>query len=208
MKNQPEVLIIGGGVIGVCTAYYLAEHGRDVTLLEMGEICSGCSYGNAGLIAYGHAIPLAAPGVISQSLRWLLRPDGPFYIKPRIDPALIRWLWLFRAACSETFMLKTIPVILDLGQASKTLFETLHTSEEMDFSYSYDGRLYIFNSETGFEEGIAAAKLLGKLGLETRVIDRQDVRDLQPGADASQLVGNRLRQSRTRHGWAWALFSL
>ena len=182
MKNQPDVLIIGGGVIGVCTAYYLAELGREVTLLEMSEICSGSSYGNAGLIAYGHAIPIASPGVISQGLRWLLRPDGPFYIKPRFDPALLHWLWLFRAACSEAFMLKTIPVILDLGQASKKLFETLHTSEEMDFSYRYDGRLYIFNSEAGFEEGIATAKVLGKLGFQTRVIDRQAVRHLVPCA--------------------------
>ena len=65
MKHRPEVLIIGGGVIGVCAAYFLTEHGHEVTLLERKDICSGCSYGNAGLTEYSHAVPIAEPGVVS-----------------------------------------------------------------------------------------------------------------------------------------------
>ncbi len=92
MSNQVDILIIGGGVIGVCAAYYLTEQGRSVTLVEKSDICAGSSYGNAGLVASEHAIPLAAPGVISQGLRWMLNPDSPFYIKPRLDFDLFRWL--------------------------------------------------------------------------------------------------------------------
>ena len=80
-----DVLIIGGGAIGVCAVYYLHRSGKRVTLLDKGEIGNGCSYGNAGLLCPSHSVPLAAPGVLGQGLRWLLRADSPFYIKPRLD---------------------------------------------------------------------------------------------------------------------------
>ena len=72
MTEKSDVLVIGGGVIGVCSAYYLAKRGCAVTLVERGEICSGSSYGNSGLVVPSHSVPLAAPGVLSQGLRWLL----------------------------------------------------------------------------------------------------------------------------------------
>ena len=69
MSRQEDIFIIGGGVIGVCTAYYLAMQGRPVTFIEKDSICFGSSFGNAGLIANGYVIPLAAPGVLSQGLK-------------------------------------------------------------------------------------------------------------------------------------------
>lgn len=188
MKNRPEVLIIGGGVIGVCSAYFLTEHGHEVTLLERKDICSGCSYGNAGLTEYSHAIPIAEPGVLSQGLRWLWSADSPFFIKPRLDTTLFRWLRLFHAACNETRMRKSIPVILALGRASKELFEVLHSSEELEFGYRCEGRLSLFNSEAGLEKGIAAAKLLGEFGVQTHILDGNAVRKLEPNA-LSGIVG-------------------
>ena len=85
MSEDTEILIVGGGAIGVCSAYYLSAAGRDVALVDKGDICSGCSYGNGGLVVPSHSIPLSAPGVVSQSLKWMLNPESPFYIKPRLD---------------------------------------------------------------------------------------------------------------------------
>ena len=95
-----SVVVIGGGVIGVSSAYYLALDGWEVTLLEKGEICAGSSYGNAGLIVPSHLVPLAAPGVWWQGVKWMLNSESPFYIKPRASLELARWLWRFRAACT------------------------------------------------------------------------------------------------------------
>ena len=81
-----NVVVIGGGVIGVSAAYYLALDGWEVTLLEKGEICAGSSYGNAGLIVPSHLVPLAAPGVWWQGVKWMLNSESPFYIKPRAEP--------------------------------------------------------------------------------------------------------------------------
>lgn len=97
-SDQDEVLILGGGVIGLCSALYLLEAGRRVRVLERRHVGAGASHGNCGTLTPSHAPPLAAPGVIAKGLRWMLKPDAPLYIKPRIDPALWRWLLRFRRA--------------------------------------------------------------------------------------------------------------
>ena len=90
--HNTDVLVVGGGVIGVCSAYYLAKTGRSVTLIEQGDICSGSSYGNAGWVVPSHSFPLANTGAVMQALRWMFNPDSPFYIKPRLDLDLFKWL--------------------------------------------------------------------------------------------------------------------
>ena len=92
MDRRADVLVIGGGVIGVCAAYYLQQEGRRVILLEKDDICSGSSYGNAGWLVPSHSVPLARPGAILNGLRWMLRPESPFYVKPRPSLELIAWL--------------------------------------------------------------------------------------------------------------------
>jgi D-amino-acid dehydrogenase len=91
----------------VCSAYFLAQHGARVTLIEKDEIASGCSYGNGGLIAPSHAVPLASPGALGDGLRWLFDSESPFYIKPRMDAELIRWLARFAWASREGQMLRS-----------------------------------------------------------------------------------------------------
>ncbi len=178
--RQPEVLIVGGGVIGVCSAYFLARSGCTVTLLERGDICSGSSHGNAGITAYGHVVPLAAPGVLVQGLRWMLRPYSPFHIKPRLDPDLIHWLWCFRAACSESRMRSTIPVLLALGQSSRRLFTQLHETENLHCGYQYKGRLNVFNSRAHFKSGRHEAEMLRAYGVETNVLSAAELQRMEP----------------------------
>lgn len=180
MSNQADILIIGGGVIGVCAAYYLAEQGQPVTLVEKSDLCAGSSYGNAGLVASDHAIPLAAPGVLSQGLRWLLDAGSPFYIKPRLDFDLLRWLWRFWAACRTEPMRRTILVLLDMKRASSHLFEQLTTGNDMEFGYEQKGRLFLFRTQAGFEKGLKEVRLLQEFGVTAQVLDADAVRQLEP----------------------------
>jgi D-amino-acid dehydrogenase len=180
MSNQEEILIIGGGVIGVCTAYYLARQDRSVTLIEKDDICAGSSYGNVGWIATGHATPMAAPGVLTQGLKWLLDAGSPFYIKPRFDVDLVRWLWLFQAACNEKQMHRIIPVLAALNQASSRLFAELALTEKLDFGYESQGMLHLFNSHHGFKKGVQEAALLQEFGITSVELDRDGVREIEP----------------------------
>jgi len=86
-----KVIVTGGGIIGLCSAYYLNKAGHDVTVIDKGKIAEGTSFGNAGYICPSHFIPLASPGIIAIGLKWMLSSSSPFYIKPRLDWDLIKW---------------------------------------------------------------------------------------------------------------------
>lgn len=180
MPERDDILIIGGGVIGVCAAYYLLEQGRSVRLIEKGSICSGSSYGNAGLVSSTHAIPLAAPGALSQGLRWMLDADGPFYIKPRLDLELIRWLWRFRGNCRTGPMRRTIPVLLALWKAGGHLHDELNRRHEMDFGYGHKGRLFLFKSQEGLDKEREYARLLEEFSVDSQILNSDDVHHMEP----------------------------
>ncbi|MBP8909066.1 MAG: FAD-dependent oxidoreductase, partial [Pseudoxanthomonas sp.] len=103
MSRSPvdEVLVLGGGAIGLATALALLEGGRGVRVIEAGTVGGATSHGNCGTITPSHAPPLAAPGVPLRALKWMFTPDAPLYLKPRWDPALWRWLAHFAARCNR-----------------------------------------------------------------------------------------------------------
>ena len=152
MGRGADVLVIGGGVIGVCAAYYLAQSGRSVTLVERDEICAGASYGNAGLLVPSHAVPLAAPGVVSKGIKWMFNSASPFYIKPRLDLNLLSWLWKFRGACTKGHVRRAAPLIRDLSLASLDLYDELAVLDGLEFGFRRKGLLALCNSNEGLDE--------------------------------------------------------
>ncbi|NHZ72578.1 MAG: FAD-dependent oxidoreductase [Aquificales bacterium] len=189
MNQQKDILVIGGGVIGVAVAYYLAVQGRSVTLIEKDEICAGSSHGNAGLIANGFAIPMAAPGVLRQGLKWLLDAESPFYIKPRLNVDLMRWLWQFRGACNEKQMRQSIAILLSLGGASFDLFDELLANEDIEFGYEHKGRLILFTNEAAFEKSIPDTVLLREYGVDSTLLDAAGVREIEPNVQPAVTHG-------------------
>src|SRR5690348_14760754 len=93
MRDDPDVLIVGGGVVGLFCAYRLRRGGSSVAVVERGPVGGpqSCSSGNTGFVGTHGAAPLAEPGVMAQGLRWLLNPESPLYIKPRLNGELLRW---------------------------------------------------------------------------------------------------------------------
>ena len=173
-------MVVGGGVIGVCAAYYLARAGASVMLVERGDIAAGSSYGNAGLIVPSHAIPLAAPGVLWRGLRWMADPESPFWIKPRLDPALLGWLWRFRRHCTEAHVRRALPVLRDLSRASLALYEELAALPGLDFGFRRDGVLMVFATRAGMEGGRHEAQQLEQAGIVAKVLDGAATRALEP----------------------------
>ena len=187
--QKTEILIIGGGAIGICCAHYLNEVGKDVLLVEKNDICSGSSYGNAGLIVPSHSIPLAAPGAITQGLKWMFKPQSPFYIKPRLDRNLIAWLWKFRSACNRRHVGQSIPVLHDLHSASLDLFCELATIEDLDFELEKRGRLELFNTQAGFDKSIENIQLLKQYGIENRILQKKDLNEFIEGIPTAAVGG-------------------
>ena len=180
MSPQQDVVIVGGGVIGVCSAYYLAQKGIGVTLIEKGEIASGCSYGNGGLIVPSHSVPLASPGALGNGLRWLFDSESPFYIKPRFDPELFAWLMRFALASRHRQMLRAVPVLRDLLFASRALYEELAGQAGFDFGFKAKGALLVYLSRENLEHEMAEARLLEKFEVPLRVVDQEQVHELEP----------------------------
>jgi D-amino-acid dehydrogenase len=179
-KQETDVLVIGAGAVGICCAWYLSQQGRQVTVVDQGGVCSGCSHGNAGLIVPSHCVPLAAPGVIAKALKWVLDPESPFYIQPRLSLDLLSWLWRFQAACSESRANAGMRVIRDLSVASLKLFEELAGLEGMNFGLEKRGLLSVFKTEEALEDGAKEASLLHEIGIETRVLSRAETHQMEP----------------------------
>src|SRR5207302_5276329 len=121
-----SVVIIGCGIIGLCTAYYALRRGHRVTLLERGAPDhDGCSLGNAGMVVPSHFMPLAAPGMVSLGLRMMFQPESPFTIRPRLSLDLLRWGWAFYRAANAGHVARSAPLLRDLGMASRREYEEL-----------------------------------------------------------------------------------
>ena len=188
MDSQHDAVIIGGGVIGVCSAYYLAQKGTRVTLIEKGEIASGCSYGNGGLIVPSHSIPLASPGALGSVLRWLLDSNSPFYIKPRFDMDLFHWLIRFALASRRGQMLRAIPAMRDLLFASRSLYDELAQHAGFDFGFEGKGSLSVYLSQEILKHEKEETRLFEELGIPFQFMDQNEVHQQEP-ALLPQVVG-------------------
>ena len=183
MAETRHILVIGGGAVGLCTAHYLKGTGCDVTIVERGVIGEGASLHNAGLIVPSHFIPLAAPGMVMLGLRWMLSPESPLYIKPRLDPDLLTWLWQFALASTSKRTERAILLLRDMSIASLALYEDLASVRGMEFEFRKNGLLMLFRTAHGREGALKSAEQAVRIGIEARVLDRSRLHDLEPAVD-------------------------
>ncbi len=179
----PDVLIIGGGVIGLAAAYALLKRGAAVTVVEQHDVGAGSSWGNAGWIVPSYSVPLASPHALGDGLRWMRDPTSPFYIRPRWEPALWAWLARFVWASRPAQMARGIPVLRDLGQASQSLLETWIAQEGWACGYQRRGVLTLYLTEEASRAGEAEARLLRQYGIAAEMLDRQAVLARVPQAE-------------------------
>lgn len=179
--SNPTAIVVGGGLIGSFTAYYLAEMGWSVTLLERDRMGSGASHGNCGYVCPSHAMPLSGPGVIAKTLPTLLQRDSALSIPPRWDPALWRWLWRFRSECSREKMMATAQGRAALLQQSKRLYEDLFANDVLDCEFKPRGLLTAYRSQHEFESFATTAELLkAEFGIETTRFDSESLVEFEP----------------------------
>lgn len=180
MTHTADILIIGGGVIGVCCAHSLHEAGAQVTLIEQGEIAAGSSYGNAGLYVPSHCVPLAAPGALAAGLKWMLDPESPFYVRPRLAPDLWEWIARFGLASREGPMRRGLAILRDLSLASGPLFGELAALEGLNFDYEQRGMMMVYKTRQALQHAAQEAALLHEFGLRAEVVEAARAHELEP----------------------------
>lgn len=183
------ITIIGGGVIGLCTAYYLRKEGFEVTVVDRHQLQDGCSFGNMGYISPSHFVPLATPGIIRQGLKWMLDASSPFYIRPRLDMDLLRWGLLFWKSANKKKMEAAIPALNGLLQLSRQLTIELQQQLSGSFTLHQKGCWMLYRQEkTGDHEKELAAQAAA-LGLHTRICNAAEVQALEPQVEVNVLGG-------------------
>ncbi|MBP6218423.1 MAG: FAD-dependent oxidoreductase [Oligoflexales bacterium] len=179
-SSKSDVMIIGGGAVGLCSAYYLNKEGLSVTVLDQGEIGHGSSLRNAGYLSPSHFIPLAAPGVFTQGLKWMLNPRSPLYIKPRLDPDFLKWSWNFAKSCNESKVQKAIPVLRDLLNASKDFTQKIASDTGIDFEIQKRGINLLFYSEKGRKKCEHELEIAHKIGMDAEMLNQQELQNRDP----------------------------
>lgn len=182
-----EILIIGAGIIGLSSAYYLRKQGHQVVILDKGDLQDNCSFGNAGMIVPSHFVPLAAPGMISQGIRWMLNSKSPFYVKPSLNKDLVSWGLKFMKYANDAHVASSAEPLRDLSLLSKQLYEDLSKEPGFDFGLVNNGILAFYKTEKAAEEEAHLAAAGRKLGLDMVVLNAEECKALQPDLELDVL---------------------
>jgi D-amino-acid dehydrogenase len=176
-----HILILGGGIIGLSTAYALLKRGHAVTVLERGpEDSASCAVGSAGMICPSHFVPLAAPGMVALGLKWMWNPESPFYIKPRFNLDLMKWGWNFLRAANAKQADAASLALRDLSLESRRLYLELAQEWGPELGLEQRGMLMLCQTEHALEEESATAAKARVLGIPAETISADAAAKLDP----------------------------
>jgi len=186
MDQHSDVLVVGGGIIGLACAYYLAKAGQRVRLLDQDTIGAGASYGNCGLIFTSHLVPLCAPGIVRQELKRIFLSRSPLYIKLAPDVERFKWFLNFARKCNARHMAHAVKARAQILQNSKKLFVRLFKDEQIECDWEQKGVLIVFKSQSEMQKyartndrlkpfGLGAVSLVGKQLFDLEPTLRKDV---------------------------------
>jgi D-amino-acid dehydrogenase len=155
-NNSGQAIVIGGGVVGLTSAWWLLEAGFGVTLLERAEVAAGASHANGGQLSYRYVSPLADEGVPLKAVQWLFEENGPLRFRPEFDLRQWRWLASFLANCRADLNRKTTAKLLELGELSRRAMAQLElTIPVEEFEWRESGKLIVYRSHKSFATATA-----------------------------------------------------
>lgn len=180
-----DVVIIGGGIVGLWCAWHLQQAGRQVTIIDKGNFEDGCSYGNAGMIVPSHFIPMASPGIIATGIQWMFKRDSPFYIRPRLNLELTQWLFLFYKSASRKHVEESAALLRNMHEESRDLYRQINQIHGFQFDFQQKGILMLYKSQGAEKDELETAKKAHQLGIEANHLTPDQLKVLEPGLEMS-----------------------
>ncbi len=184
-----NIHIIGGGIIGLTSAWYLTEAGHKVTVVDRNDFTDSTSHGNAGMIVPSHFTPMSSPGVISQGIKWMFDNKSPFYIKPRLSLDLLNWTMQFKKSCNIQHVNRCMPVLYEFNEWSKTLYKEFSEDPKFNFCFEEKGLLMLYKTDKQRIEEIEMADKANALGIEAEIVEGLRLKRLEPNVTLNVLGG-------------------
>ncbi|MEX2049148.1 MAG: FAD-dependent oxidoreductase [Gemmatimonadota bacterium] len=186
--SGPRVVVVGGGVVGIACAYYLARGGASVVVLERERLGAGASWGNAGTATPGHP-PINKPGRVAKAIRQMIDPTSPLYVHPSWNPGLWRWLLRFARYCTKEHVEHAVSVMAPLGMHSLDLFDELITEERIECEYRREGYYDICATDAGLADALEEAALIRPHGYRPEAVDGDELRRREPALGPHAIGG-------------------
>jgi D-amino-acid dehydrogenase len=206
-----RAVVIGGGVIGTASAYFLARGGWQVTVIDQGNFGAGCSASNCGLICPSHILPLAEPGALGGALLSMFKKNSPLKVRLRFDPGLWAWLWKFAQRCNLRDLRAAVVGIQALLESSIALYPAIVERESLECEWERRGLLFAFRSPQQMNAYAETDRLMTEFNCPAQRFDSEAVRALEPALKPGLAGGwyykhdAQLRPDRLMSAWRRAL---
>jgi D-amino-acid dehydrogenase len=186
---KKNIVIIGGGIIGLCSAYYLNANGHNVTVVDKSDMNSGTSYINAGYLSPSHLIPLASPDSLKNGLKWMFDSKSPLYIKPRISISLLKWMYAFAKSSNNYHVKKSIPLIKDITVLSQRLYDEIKQKPDFNFHYDKKGLLMLCKTQKYLDSESKLVNIAISQGLNAKMITKSEIKKIEPNIEIDAIGG-------------------
>ena len=176
-----KVIVLGAGIIGISTAWYLNQQGHEVTVVDrQADAALETSYANGAQISVSFCEPWANAGAPLKVAKWLLRDDSPLLFRPRLDPYQWRWGVKFLTQCTDAAFARNVQQLVALGAYSHESLKSLVDDTGISYNRLEKGILHFFSSAADFEAGAQGAELMRRYGVDRRVLSREEVLKVEP----------------------------
>ena len=185
-----KILVIGAGVIGTTTAWYLAQSGHEVSVVDRQPGAGQeTSFANGGQISVSHAEPWANPGAIRKIIGWMGKEDAPLLFRWRLDPELFRWGLKFIRECGADRTRSNMRAIVSLASYSRRCLQDLRGSTGIEYDQLSRGILHFYTNAKEYEAAAMAAEAMRDFGLDRRQVDAAECVNIEPAlGDARQMI--------------------
>ncbi len=176
-----HILVLGAGVVGTTTAWFLQKRGYQVTVIDR-QTQAGLetSYANGGQVSVSHAEPWANPSAPLKVLKWLFQPDAPLLFRPRLDPAQWRWALAFLTQCTPAKSAHNIRQMVNLGTYSRSQLQALRQELGLEYDQLEKGILHFYTNPAEFDAAIEPTRIMQELGCDRQIIDANRAVELEP----------------------------